>query len=161
MPKKSELEEIGQPVLFYIYIYSMAESDDEVYFDSADYEIDFDPADAALSFAKLRWVLGELDEAMDRVEALIVSPPPSPPSSPVPSPPPFPPSAAECDAAMAVISRHVRHRVRPTKYDPWTDVGVWILAPSAVAAAGLIFDATFPACKSDDDDFPFSLFYKD
>jgi len=159
MPKKSEHEEIGQPVLFYRI---MAESDDEVYFDSADYEIDFDSADAALSFAKLRWVLGELDEAMDRVEALSVSPPPSPPSSPVPSPPPFPPSAAECDAAMAVISRHIRNRRSvspPAKYDPWTDVGLWILAPSAVAAAGLIFDATFPACKSDDDDFPFSLFY--
>ncbi len=133
----------------------MAESDDEVYFDCAD---------AALHFAQLRWVLGELDEAMGRVEALSVSPPPSPPSSPVPSPPPFPPSAATCDAAMAVISRHFRRRARPdsppAKYDPWSDVGVWILAPSAVAAAGLIFDAAFPACKNDDD-FPFSLFYKD
>ena len=129
----------------------MAESDDE--------DVYFDCADAALSFAQLRWVLGELDEAMGRVEALSESPPPSPPSSPVPSPPPVPPSAAACDAAMAVISRHFRHRGRPAKYDPWSDVGVWILAPSAVAAAGLIFDAAFPACKSDDDDFPFSLFY--
>ena len=135
-------------------VYRMAESDDE--------EVYFDCADAALSFAQLRWVLGELDEAMGRVEALSKSPPPSPPSSPVPSPPPFPPSAATCDAAMAVISRHFRSRrvaSPPAKYDPWSDVGVWILAPSAVAAAGLIFDATFPAYKSDDDDFPFSLFY--
>ena len=68
-------------------------------------------------------------------------------------------AGGSCFRVTARGRRHFRRRGRPAKYDPWSDVGVWILAPSAVAAAGLIFDAAFPACKSDDDDFPFSLFY--
>ena len=83
------------------------------------------------------------------------------PSTPPPSPPtlvfpPSPPPVVLFETTWPQARKAARKAARKTERKRWTEI---VATNKAVAAAGLIFDAAFPACKSDDDDFPFSLFY--
>ena len=82
------------------------------------------------------------------------SPPPSPPALVLPPSPPPVVLFEDYEAARKAARKAAREAERRL----WTEL---VATEKAVAAAGLIFDAAFPDCKSDDDDFPFSLFYKD
>ena len=70
--------------------------------------------------------------------------------------PPSPPPVVLFETTWPQARKAARKAARKTERKRWTEI---VATNKAVAAAGLIFDAAFPACKSDDDDFPFSLFY--
>ena len=80
--------------------------------------------------------------------------PPSPPTLVLPPSPPPVVFFEDWEAAR----KAARKVARKAERQMWTEM---VATEKAVAAAGLLFDAAFPVCKSDDDDFPFSLFYQD
>ena len=123
--------------------------DTDIYYDCVE---DLDLESLRCAIADL---CGAMTQVMTRCDGLRVAPPTEYPSSPSPSPlvllPSPPPLVLFEDKAA---HKAARKAARKAEHRLWSEL---VATEKAVAAAGLIFDS----CKSDDDDFPFSLFYQD
>ena len=129
--------------------------DTDIYYDCVE---DLDLESLRCAIADL---CGAMTQVITRCDGLWVARLTEYPSSPPPSPPTLvlPPSPAPL---VLFEDKAARKAACKAERRLWTEMVATDKAERARKEwAEMVADAAFPACKSDDDDFPFSLFYKD